>query len=98
MAGSTLGIYCPGRFINYHALLDGRLPTLRYYDDDPYLHVIFYPPSPVPVQSRDELLRDPPTHVLIVSWTFGAEIASQLRAEPRLEHIEIMTIADVLKS
>ena len=46
----------------------------------------------------DELLRDPPTHVLIVSWTFGAEIASQLRAEPRLEHIEIMTIADVLKS
>ena len=40
-AGSSLGIYCGGRFVNYHALLAKALPLMpptRWFDDDPALH------------------------------------------------------------
>jgi SAM-dependent methyltransferase len=94
--GARVGIFCPGRFINYESLLADSLPPLRYFDDDPLLAGLFYPPSRVQIEPRAGLLADPPTHLIIVSWTFGAEILRSLRSERSLDHVDIQTIADLL--
>jgi SAM-dependent methyltransferase len=94
--GAQVGIFCPGRFINYEALLADSLPPLRCFDDDPLLAGLFYPPSRVQIEPRAGLLADPPTHMIIVSWTFGAEILRSLRSERSLDHVHIETIADLL--
>ena len=95
-AGATLGVFCPGRFLNYQALLEAQVPELRYFDDDPTLEGCYYPPSTVAIESRQGLLVDPVARLLIASWTFGAAIAASLRAEPRLADTELATLADVL--
>jgi SAM-dependent methyltransferase len=95
---ARLGIYCPGRFINYEALLGASLPPLRYFDDDPLLEGLYYPPSSVQIESRRGLTIDPPSHVVVFSWTFGAEILESLRADPRLDGVNIRTIDDLLSS
>ncbi len=94
--GRELGIYCPGRFINYEAVLAGSLPTLRYFDDDPWLDGLYYPPSSVPVEPRSALLKDPPSHVFIASWSFGSQILESLRSDRRLDGVEITTMAELL--
>jgi SAM-dependent methyltransferase len=93
---APLGIYCPGRFINYQALLADDLPPLRYFDDDPLLEGRFYPPSPIPIESRAGLLAQPPAHLLIVSWTYGEQIARSLRTDGGLDGVQIQTIAGLL--
>lgn len=94
-AGATLGVFCPGRFLNYEALLGDRVPPLRYFDDDPLLEGRYYPPSPVPIEPRSALIAEPVEQLLVASWTFGADIAAALRAEPRLANTEIATISDL---
>ncbi len=94
----SLGIFCPGRFINYAALLRENLPPHRYFDDDPLLEGRFYPPSTVPIEPRAALLADPVDHLIIASWSFGRQIADSLHAEPALEGAEIVTLAELFRA
>lgn len=96
--GARLGVFCPGRFINYEYLLRDSLPPLRYFDDDPLLEGLCYPPSPVRIESRRALAIDPPSHVVVFSWTFGDGIVRSLRADPLLDDVDIRTVADLLDS
>jgi SAM-dependent methyltransferase len=95
---TTLGVFCPSRFVNYQELLVRRMPHVRYFDDDPFLEGRYYPPSPAPVESRASLLARPVAHLLVASWSYGERIAASLRAEPRLADTAIVTIADLLRS
>jgi SAM-dependent methyltransferase len=98
-AGSSLGIYCGGRFVNYYALLAKALPVMppmRWFDDDPALHGRFYPPIPIAVENRDALLARPVDELLIASWTFGEALREQLVGDPALRRARIRTLADVL--
>lgn len=99
-SGATLGIYCGGRFVNYHALVpsEARPAVTRWFDDDPAIQGRFYPPVPIAVESRDALLADPVDELLIASWTFGAALRAQLEREPALSGTRIRTFADVLGS
>jgi 2-polyprenyl-3-methyl-5-hydroxy-6-metoxy-1,4-benzoquinol methylase len=92
----TLGVYCPSRFINYHALIGAELPQIRYFDDDPLLEGRYYPPVDVQIEARPGLLQRPVDEVLVVSWTFGERIAESLRSETELGSTPIRTVADVL--
>lgn len=98
-AGSSVGIFPGGRFINYLALLADRLdtlPTIRWFDDDPALHGRFYPPIPIAIEARTGLLTDPVDELLIASWTFGASLRDQLSTEPALASTRIHALADLL--
>lgn len=99
-SGSSLGIYCGGRFVNYHALAPGEAgpAAARWFDDDPALHGRFYPPVPIAVESRAALLADPVEELLIASWTFGEALRAELEREPALSGTRIRTFADVLPS
>lgn len=96
---ASLGIYCGARFINYHALVEGAssaLPKMRWFDDDPALHGRFYPPIPIAVESRDDLLARPVDDLLIASWTFGEALRDRLAGEPAMAGTRIRTFGDVL--
>jgi 2-polyprenyl-3-methyl-5-hydroxy-6-metoxy-1,4-benzoquinol methylase len=98
-AGASLGVYCAARFVNYHALLAGGLaaiPEVRWFDDDPALHGRFYPPIPIAIESRDELLARPVDELLIASWTFADALRESLAGQPALAGTRIRTLADVL--
>jgi 2-polyprenyl-3-methyl-5-hydroxy-6-metoxy-1,4-benzoquinol methylase len=97
-AGSV-GVYCGGRFVNYFALATrplGDPPAMRWFDDDPALHGRFYPPVPIPIEDRDQLVAHPVDRLLIASWTFGSQLRDQLASEDALAHTQISTFADVL--
>jgi len=99
-AGSSVGIFPGGRFINYLALLADRPggPPVRWFDDDPALKGRFYPPIPIPIEARSQLLADPVDELLIASWTFGAMLREQLLAEPSLATTRIRALPELLES
>jgi SAM-dependent methyltransferase len=93
--GRSLGIFCPARFINYQALAP-VLPRLRYFDDDPLLEGLYYPPFDVRVEPRAGLFARPVDEILVMSWTFGEHIARDLRSRPELVATAIHTVAELL--
>jgi carbamoyl-phosphate synthase large subunit len=92
----TVAIYVPGRFINYVPLGALTLERVRFFDDSPALHGRYYPGIRIPVESRDALIADPCDQVLIMSASFGARIAAELR--PALpEATRIITLTELLR-
>jgi hypothetical protein len=91
-AGGPIGIYCPARGL---ALMPLRLHA-RFFDDDPELSGLYYPPFDVPMENRAALLQKPVGRLLILSRTFGAKLKAQLEAESRLRNCTILTIEEVL--
>ena len=75
-SNGTLGIFCPGRIL---ALLP-EAEKIRFFDDSEDLHGKFYPPFPVPVESRSALLENAPDQIWIMSRTFGEKLKQQLFA------------------
>jgi SAM-dependent methyltransferase len=71
----VLGIYCPGRLLNF---LDPDVKNLRFFDDDPELHHKYYPSYGFQIENLQELLADSPKKILICSRAFGHEIKNSL--------------------
>jgi SAM-dependent methyltransferase len=94
-AGGRLGIFVPARAANVLAMVPGDGPVdphegIRLFDDNPLLHGTYYPGLPMPVESREDLLADPPDRLLIMSLSFGGRIAESLR--PRLSARTTLTL------
>ena len=97
MLDESVGIYVPGRFVNY--VLLGGLATegLRFFDDSTALHGRYYPGVPVVVESRAQLLAQPSARVLVMSKSFGDRIREDLQPLlPATTHID--TLDDLLRS
>jgi hypothetical protein len=77
--GQSLGVYCPNRFLNYAALLRQDLPATRLFDDNPGLSGQFLPPLSQPIETRADLLHRPVEHLLVMSRSYGPQIAASLR-------------------
>jgi hypothetical protein len=91
----SLGVYVPGRFVN--AIGISQIPTqaLRFFDDDPGLLGTYYPGISIKIESRLDLLRSPTDFILIMSRTFGPNLAKELsRLLPA--STSVLTVADLL--
>ena len=93
--GATLGLFPGSRFMNFAALAD-ELPALRLFDDDPRLHGQYYPPIQQPVESREQLLDDPPEALVITSRTFLDDIRTGLAGAPELDGCAIHALDEIL--
>lgn len=91
----SLGVYVPARFVNAFGISGIQPQSIRFFDDDPSLLGTYYPGIPIRIESRDDLLRSPTDAVLIMSRTFGPNLAFELRkALPA--SIQVLTVADLL--
>jgi carbamoyl-phosphate synthase large subunit len=93
--GESVGVYVPGRFVNYVAL--GALPIagFRFFDDSALLHGKYFPGVPIPVENGDELAARPTSRVLVMSTSFGAKIKA--RIAPRLPSSRVTTLDELLR-
>ncbi len=93
--GKTLGIYVPARFVN--AMVISKMSSLgvRFFDDDPALAGTYYPGVPIKVEAGSALLESPTDSLLIMSRTFGPQLAERLRAQLP-GGVSVMTVADIL--
>lgn len=87
-SGKTLGVYCAARAI-------AGLPlngAYRFFDDDPYLHGLYYPPFDAPIENRQDLVAKPVDELWIFSYSFGDKIEKRLREYPELDSVVIKTL------
>lgn len=87
LANGTLGIYCPGRAL---AVLPHDAPV-RFFDDSPDLQGKYYPPFPFRIESRDELLENPPDTLWIMSRTFGENLRNNIKERVLKTKIVLIT-------
>lgn len=95
-SNKTLGIFCPGRFINYHYLLSDSIGKIRYFDDNDQIHGKYYPPIDIKVESRDNLQENPVDVLLIMSRSFGKEIKLSFKDNKMNNTTDIITINEIL--
>jgi SAM-dependent methyltransferase len=93
--GQSLGVYVPARFVNAIGISHIPAQNIRFFDDDPGLLGTYYPGIPIRIESRDDLLRSPTDSVLIMSRTFGPNLAAELR-KLLPASTRVLTVADLL--
>ena len=71
------------------------LERIRFFDDDAALAGTYFPAIDIPVETRDDLYRSPPSSVLIMSLSFGERIRDSLRTHLRSD-VEIRLLSDLL--
>jgi len=76
---TTVGIYVPGRIVNTLALTGVPLDHIRFFDDNPMLHNTYFPGINIPIESRTQLIQNPPDQIFIMSNSFGVKIAQQIK-------------------
>ena len=90
LSEGSLGVYCPGRALN----LLSQSQEVRFFDDSEALHGKYYPPFKSKIESREELIKNPPKYLCIMSRTFGDRLAKEL--EPFLLKTKILQLDDLL--
>lgn len=93
--GKSLGVYVPARFVNAMGITQMRSQAIRFFDDDPGILGTYYPGIPIKVESRADLLQSPTHAVLIMSRTFGPNLAAELR-KLLPASTNVLTVADLL--
>lgn len=78
--GESLGIYVPGRAINALSMLRQRvdLSRVRFFDDNKLLQSTYFPGFDTAIEGIETLIERPPDRVLVMSRSFGREIARKL--------------------
>jgi SAM-dependent methyltransferase len=88
-----VAVYVPGRALNVLYLANMR--NCRLVDDNSELHGKYLPWLNKPIESFDQMLKDPPKYILIYSRTFGLRIKEKCIAKIGLRPGNILTIADL---
>lgn len=94
-AGRTVGLWPGARAVNYLHILRPRVP-IRLFDDDGLLTRKYYPPIPVPVETRAQLLARPVDELVMLTRAFGAKLRSELQVAPRLERTAIRLLDEIV--
>ncbi len=76
--GKQIGVIVPGRMINALTMLNKSSHSIRFFDDNTALHGTYYPPFNIPVEPTENLIKRPTDLLLVMSQTFGQQIAARL--------------------
>lgn len=74
----SIGFYGPIRVLPYLATLN-ITKDFRLFDDTSSRHEKFFDGIPIKVENFDDIIKNPPTDILIMSLTFGNEIEKKIR-------------------
>lgn len=92
--GHSLGCYVPLRTAPYLATR-GLTSGFRFFDDDPGMHGRYFDGYPVPVENMDDLVARPVTHLVILSYAFGARIRERIQQVVGRDRIKILCLSDL---
>ena len=93
----SLGIYVPARAINSLASGNAKLKHCRFFDDNSLLRGTYFPGIPISMESKEDLIRTPVDHILVMSFSFGEQIISHL--QPLVPaNTDFMAVKDLLES
>jgi 2-polyprenyl-3-methyl-5-hydroxy-6-metoxy-1,4-benzoquinol methylase len=92
--GNTLGCYIPLRALPYLSIL-GIKNKVRFFDDNSGIYKQYFDGFPVPVENRADLIKNPVTHVLILSAAFGDKIKNNILAQVDSSKIKIASLKDL---
>jgi len=90
--GHKLGCYVPLRAIPHLSMLG--ISDVRFFDDDPGIHNKYFDGFSVPVENMDDLMANPVTHLLILSFAFGDQIRSRINEQLPGNKIEMACLSD----
>jgi len=92
-----IGIFVPGRAINLLSLIDSKIGRvkIRFFDDNANLYKTYYPGFNNPVESRQDLFKNPPKILIIFSHSFGEKIKNELK--DTLKNTQIIIWNDIFK-
>lgn len=91
--GGSLGIFAPARALMW---IEPNV-RVRFFDDDPALHLRYYPPFEAAIENRNDLIRRPVDELWIMSKSFGLKIERELSTYPSLQSTRIVLVADLLR-
>ncbi len=91
--GHSLGCYVPLRAAPYLAPL-GVTSGVRFVDDDPGLHGRYFDGFPIAVENMEDLIANPVSHLLILSFAFGDTIRSRIDARAPGHRMTIRCLSD----
>lgn len=92
-SGESIGFFMPQRAFPYLGLIDW-FDGFRVFDNLNLWHRRYLDGLNVPIENQADLMKDPVDHIFIMSLTFGAEVAGQLRRD--LPDMKITTLDDIL--
>ncbi|WP_027396857.1 class I SAM-dependent methyltransferase [Anaerovibrio lipolyticus] len=80
VSGNSIGIYVPGRFINWLNIISESVDSinLRFIDDNKILSNTYYPGFDNPIESLEDFMKRPTETVLVCSYTFEDNIRKKL--------------------
>lgn len=74
----TIGIYVPGRIVNFLSTVDISLDKLKFYDDDVNSYHMYFPGINIQVENFDDFKLNQPEILLIMSSFFGDKIKNKI--------------------
>lgn len=100
-SGHSVGGYVPLRlfpFLGSDRLLEEHRSQLRLFDDTPHWRGRKFQPNTSPIENFGDLVNRPPDLLLIMSLTFGEQLATKVRANDGMSRsgVEIVTLRDLL--
>lgn len=78
--GNTIGIYVPGRLVNWLSVVGDIVTSnnLRFIDDNVLLKGTYFPGFNNPIESLEEFIINPSEQILIASYTYDNIIEARL--------------------
>ena len=94
----NIGIYVPGRIINFLKVENISFSNLRFFDDDVNSYTMFYPGINVKVENFKDCAEKPPEILLIMSSFFGQKIKEKILAVNAMPESEIYLWSQFFKT
>lgn len=92
--GNTLGVYIPLRSLAYLSKLQ-VFKDFRFFDDDQGIYMKYFDGFEVPIENRHDLIENPVSHLLIMSYAFGDKIKTEI--SKTCPEMKILTYSEIVK-
>ena len=93
LPGRSVGCYVPLRAVPYLAHLNIR-DEVRFFDDNPGMHGQYFDGFQSPVENMADLMINPVSHLLIMSFSFGDAIRDRINDQMPGHGIKTLCLSD----
>lgn len=94
----TIGIYVPGRVVNFLVSENTLLSNIRFFDDNINTNNHYFPGINIMVENFDSLKNKPTDTVLIMSSFFGEEIKNKILKNSSIEKENVIMWKEIFES